>query len=164
MNLYEIEQIYRDIAEELLERGGEIDSELDAKLAISLELFEKKASSYGMIIKEITGDIDQISELMEDLAKKKRKLEATRDGLKSRILNAMLLFEREKFKTPLLSMWVQRTKKVVVIDEMIVPEPYRYSETLWKIDRRGLKEALESKVIEPGESVYIAEESHLQIR
>ena len=164
MNLYEIETQYREIAEALYESGGALTPELDAQLAISRELFEKKAASYGLIIKELTGDIDQIIDLIEDLTKKKKRLEATRDGLKSRILNAMLLFEREKFKTPLLSMWVQHTKKVVVIDEMAIPEPYRYEVTEWKIDRKALKEALETQKVEPGESAYIAEEPHLQIR
>ena len=163
MNLYEIETQYREIADELYESGGSLTPELDAKLAISLELFEKKAASYGMIIKELTGDIDQIIDLIDDLNKKKKKLEATRDGLKSRILNAMLLFEREKFKTPLLSMWVQRSKKIVVLDESMVPEPYRYEVTEWKIDRKGLKEAIENQQLE-SESVYIAEEPNLQIR
>lgn len=163
MNLYEIETQYRELAEELFESGGDLTPELDAGLAISLELFEKKAASYGMIIKELTGDIDQIIDLIDDLNKKKKKLEGTRDGLKSRILNAMLLFEREKFKTPLLSMWVQRSKKVVVLDENMVPEPYRYEVTEWKIDRKGLKEAIENQQLE-SESVYIAEEPNLQIR
>jgi len=163
MNLYEIETQYREIAEELYESGGLLTPELDAQLAISNELFDKKAASYGLIIKELTGDIDQIIDLIDDLNKKKKKLEATRDGLKSRILNAMILFEREKFKTPLLSMWVQRSKKVVVLDENMVPEPFRYQVTEWKIDRKGLKEAIETHNLE-SESVYIAEEPNLQIR
>lgn len=163
MNLYEIETQYRDLAEELYESGGSLTPELDARLAISQELFEKKAASYGLIIKELGGDIDQIIELIDELTKKKRKLEATRDGLKSRILNAMILFGREKFKTPLLSMWVGHSKKVVVLNEDMVPEPYRYAVTEYKIDRKGLKEAIESQQLE-SESVYIAEEVNLQIR
>ena len=163
MNLYEIETQYRELAEELYENGGSLTSELDARLAISEELFEKKAASYGLIIKELGGDIDQIIELIDELTKKKKKLEATRDGLKSRILNAMILFGREKFKTPLLSMWVGHSKKVVVLNEDMVPEPFRYAVTEYKIDRKGLKEAIENKQLE-SESVYIAEEVNLQIR
>lgn len=165
MNLYEIEQTYRDIADAFLENGGELTPELDAQLAISQELFEKKAASYGLIIKEITGDIDQITDLIEDLKKKKARLERTRDGLKSRILNAMLLFEKEKFKTPLLSMWVQRTQKLVVLNEMEIPKPYSYEVTEIKLDGKALKAALQQKQIElDSEVAYIAEESHLQIR
>lgn len=165
MNLYEIEQAYRDIADAFLENGGELTPELDAQLAISQELFEKKAASYGLFIKEITGDIDQISDLIEDLKKKKTRLERTRDGLKSRILNAMLLFEHEKFKTPLLSMWVQRTQKLVVLNEMAIPKPYTYEVTEIKLDGKALKAALQQKQIElDSEVAYIAEESHLQIR
>lgn len=165
MNLYEIEQTYRDIADAFLENGGELTPELDAQLAIGQELFEKKAASYGLFIKEITGDIDQISDLIEDLKKKKTRLERTRDGLKSRILNAMLLFEKEKLKTPLLSMWVQRTQKLVVLDEMKIPKPYTYEVVEIKLDGKALKAALQQKQIElDSEVAYIAEESHLQIR
>jgi len=163
MNLYEIETQYRELAEELFENGGSLTAELDARLAISEELFEKKAASYGLIIKELGGDIDQIIDLIDDLTKKKKKLEATRDGLKSRILNAMILFGRDKFKTNLISMWVGHSKKVVVLNEDMVPEPYRYAVTEYKIDRKGLKEAIENKQLE-SESVYIAEEVNLQIR
>lgn len=163
MNLYEIETQYRELAEELYENGGSLTPELDARLAISEELFEKKAASYGLIIKELGGDIDQIIDLIDDLTKKKKKLEATRDGLKSRILNAMILFGRDKFKTPLLSMWVGHSKKVVVLNEDMIPEPFRYPVTEYKIDRKGLKEAIENQQLE-SESVYIAEEVNLQIR
>lgn len=163
MNLYEIETQYRELAEELYENGGSLTPELDARLAISEELFEKKAASYGLIIKELGGDIDQIIELIDSLNKKKKQLEATRDGLKSRILNAMILFGRDKFKTNLISMWVGHSKKVVVLNEDMVPEPYRYAVTEYKIDRKGLKEAIENKQLE-SESVYIAEEVNLQIR
>jgi hypothetical protein len=163
MSLYEIETQYRETVDALIENGGALTPELDAELAITAEMFEKKAESYGLIIKEMNGDIEQLENVIADLQKRKKRIEQSRDNLKSRILNAMLLFGRDKFKTNMLSIWVGRSKKLVVLHEHLIPEPYRREVIEYKIDGAGLKKALMEGVFE-SESAYVAEEPNLQIR
>jgi septal ring factor EnvC (AmiA/AmiB activator) len=163
MNLYEIEMQYREIADELFDSGGSLTPELEARLAISEEMFEKKAASYGLIIKEMNGDIEQLENAITDLTKRKKRIEASRDNLKSRILQAMLLFGKEKFKTNLLSMWVGYSKKLVILHEHLIPDAYRREVIEYKIEAAALKKALIDGQIE-SDSAYVAEEPNLQIR
>lgn len=163
MTLYDIEQEYRETIDALIENGGALTPEIDAAMFISRELFDKKAASYGLLIKEINGDIEQLGALIDNLRVKKQRLEQSRDNLKSRILSAMKLFEIPKFKTPLLSMWIGHTKRLVILHEHLIPDAYRREVIEYKIEGAALKEAIEKGVIET-ESAYVSNETHLQIR
>lgn len=154
---------YRETVDELIENGGALTPELEAQLAINAEMFEKKAESYGLIIKEMSGDIEQLDAAIADLQKRKKRIEQSRDNLKARILQAMLLFERPKFKTLLLNMWVGYSKKLVILHEHLLPEQFRKEVIEYKIDGAGLKKAILEKEVET-ESAYVAEEPNLQIR
>ena len=163
MTLYEIEMQHRETIDELIENGGALTPELDARMAISAELFDSKAGSYALIIKEMSGDIEQLENAIADLTKRKKRIEASRDNMKSRILQAMLLFGKEKFKTNLVSMWVGYSKKLVILHEHLIPDAYRREVIEYKIEAAALKKALIEGQIE-SESAYVAEEPHLQIR
>lgn len=163
MRLYDIEQEYREAVEALIENGGALTPEIEAAMYISREMFEKKAESYGLLIKEISGDIEQLDGLIASLGAKKQRLEQSRENLKSRLLSAMESFEVPKFKTALVNMWIGRSKKLVVLHEHLIPDAYRREVIEYKIETAALKAAIEEGIVKT-ESAYITKTTYLQIR
>lgn len=72
MNLFEIEMKQREIVDELIESGGSLTPELEAKMAITRELFDHKAQSYALLVKELDLDIDQLDQVIHQFKKKRR--------------------------------------------------------------------------------------------
>lgn len=163
MTLYQIEAEYRETVDLLIENGGALSPEIEARLQIAGELFEVKAEKYGLLIKEMNSDIEQLEAAIEDLRKRKKRIEQSLVGMKSRLLSAMTAMGKEKFKTPMVTMWIGQSKRLVVLHEHLIPEPYRYEVTEYKIDADALKKDLLAKRFETA-SAYVSEEKNLQIR
>mgnify|MGYP000054676944 CR=1 FL=1 len=163
MNLFEIEMQQRDIVDELIENGGALSPELDAKMTITRELFDHKAQSYALLIKELDLDIEQLEAVIDQFKKKKATLEQSKDQLKSRLLSAMIAFDIQKFKNNMVSIWVQNSKKLKIMNEMAIPAQFLKEVVTVKVDAAGLKAALMDHTVET-DAAYISEEPNLQVR
>lgn len=163
MNLFDIEMQQRNIVDELIENGGALSPELEAKMAITRELFDHKAHSYALLVKEIDLDIDQLDQVIAQFKRKKETLENSKDQLKSRLLQAMIAFDIQKFKNQMVSIWVQTSEKLKIMNEQAIPAEFLNEVVTIKVDAKGLKDALKSGAIET-DAAYISTEPNLQIR
>lgn len=163
MNLFDIEMAQREIVDDLIESGGALTPELEAKMAITRELFDHKAQSYALLIKELDLGIDQLDAVIDQFKKKKATLEQSKDHLKSRLLQAMIAFDIQKFKNNLVSIWVQTSEKLKIMNDQAIPAEFLSEVVTIKVDAKGLKEALKAGTVET-DAAYISVEPNLQVR
>ena len=144
-NLYELTQDYLQIMS-MME-----DPELDAQvLADTMEAVEGaleiKAENYAKVIRNLEGDILAIKSEVERLTNKRKALENNIRNMKEALQEAMILTDKQKFKTELFAFSIQKNAPSVIIDaESIesVPEEYlRFKEP--EIDKTAIKEAIVS--------------------
>lgn len=162
MTLFDIEQSYRAAIEELIENGGALSPEIEEQMRFDEVAFERKMQGYGLAIKEINGEVDLLADAIAELQKKKKAREQTVDTMKGRMLQAMLAFDREKFKTPMVSIWIGRSKKLKVLKEADIPPAFLREVIEYKIEAAKLKEAIENGL--ETESACIEETLNIQIR
>ena len=163
MNLFDIEFSQRATIDELIENGGDLTPELEARLAISLELFEAKAQSYALVIKEMKVGIEQLDEIIESFEKKKASLKRSQEQLKDRLLQAMLAFDIPKYKTVMVNLWVGYSDKLVIHKEDDVPNKFKNTVVTIKIDGAALKAALKAGTVKT-DSASVASNPFLQVR
>jgi len=162
MNLFDIEMEYRAAVEELIENQGAMSPELEARMEISREMFDKKAESYGLIIKEMKGECEQLDDLIAELQRKKKSREATVETMRGRLLQAMLAFEIPKFKTLKISMWIGSSKKLKVLNQNLIPMAYQIEVVEYKVLNAEIKKALEEGAEIPG--VELVEGQYVTIK
>lgn len=137
-SIYNIEQQYRELAEQIIENGGEITPEQETALAINKESLEVKAVKYGYVIKEVEDDISAIDreiKRLEDLKKPKVNLIAK---LEETVSNAMKTYGIEEIKLQNLKIYFHPSTSVDITDEKLIPAKYKKKETVVKIDKKAM--------------------------
>ena len=102
LNLYNIENEYVMLTQQIIDAEGVVDEDINLALAINLEQLETKGRSYGFIIKTLDNEVEIIDKEIERLKKLKEVRVKTADELKERLLEAMELFDIVKLESPLL--------------------------------------------------------------
>jgi hypothetical protein len=78
LTIYQIEQNYNQLAEQLIDNDGELTTELAEQLAITEEQLQNKSVAYSFVIKQMDADIDTIdAEIKRLQAAKKQREKAT---------------------------------------------------------------------------------------
>ena len=91
-SLFNIEEEYLQLMQEIEELEGELTPELDEKLKINQEELESKIKAYHHIIENMKGDMQLIKDESERLANLKKSKESLIDKLKGKVLNATTIF------------------------------------------------------------------------
>ena len=162
VTIYQIEQSYNQLAEELLDNGGELTPELSEKLAITEEQLQNKSVAYSFVIKQMDADIDIIDAEIKRLQNAKKQREKASEYLKERIKHAMQLFSINEIKTPLVKINFRKSETVEVDDVNKLPAPYKVVKVTEQADKAAIKAALKDGVELPGCS--IVEHRNLQIK
>jgi len=162
MTLFDIEMSYRKAIEELIENGGAMTEELELQMQFDEKAFSKKMCGYGLAIKEINGEVDLLDDAIAELTKKKKAREQTVTTMKGRMLQAMLAFDQEKIKTPFISIWIGKSKKLKVLHEHLIPAAYLTEVITQKVEGAKLKEAIENGL--ETDAAVVEETFNLQIR
>ena len=162
VTIYQIEQSYNQLAEELLDNGGELTPELSEKLAITEEQLQNKSVAYSFVIKQMDADIDTIDAEIKRLQNAKKQREKASEYLKERIKHAMQLFSVNEIKTPLVKINFRKSETVEVDDVNKLPAPYKVVKVTEQADKAAIKAALKDGVELPGCS--IVEHRNLQIK
>jgi len=162
VTIYQIEQSYNQLAEELLDNGGELTPELSEKLAITEEQLQNKSVAYSFVIKQMDADIDTIDAEIKRLQNAKKQREKASEYLKERIKHAMELFNIDEIKTPLVKINFRKSETVEVDDVNKLPAPYKVVKVTEQADKAAIKAAIKDGVELPGCS--IVEHRNLQIR
>jgi hypothetical protein len=162
LTIYQIEQNYNQLAEQLIDNDGELTSELSEQLAITEEQLQNKSVAYSFVIKEMDADIDTIDAEIKRLQAAKKQREKATEYLKERIKHAMELFQIEEIKTPLVKINFRKSESVEVDDVNALPAAFKVVKVTEQADKVAIKAALKDGVDIIGCS--IATHRNLQIK
>jgi hypothetical protein len=143
MNIYQIEQEYLVLSNDIIEAGGEITPELETALAINKEQLQNKGINYGYVIKSLENDITAIEEEIKRLNALKSSRTKTTDLLKSTIKQAMQLYGIEELKTPTLKINFRKSESVEV-DDSVLDVIYFNHKVVLTPDKTRIKEDIKS--------------------
>ena len=141
MKLYNLTNEYLDLIGMLTD--PDIDAEIveDTLEGLQGEI-EEKLESCGMILRQMSGDIETIDAEIKRLQARKKTFENSQKRLKNYVLTSMKAMGRPKIKTPLFSFTIRDGVDFVVItDEDKVPDDYRVKQPD-KINKAELKDFL----------------------
>jgi hypothetical protein len=145
MNIYQIEQDYLNLSNEIIEAGGEITPAIENALAINKEQLQNKGINYGYVIKSLENDVTAIEEEIKRLNALKSSRNKTVDLLKSTIKSAMQLYGIEELKTPTLKINFRKSESVEV-DESILNDTYFVWKRTKSVDKVKIKEFIKCGV------------------
>jgi CRISPR/Cas system-associated endoribonuclease Cas2 len=162
MNIFNIQNEYKQLVSELIENGGELTPELELSLQINKDQLQSKSENYAYIIKQIDAECDIIDNEIKRLQQAKKVRENTVERLKSTLTIAMNTFEVTEIKTPLIKINFRKSESIVVYDVNSLPKEYKTIKVTETPDKAKIKE-----VIKNGDTVVGAElviSQNLQIR
>lgn len=144
--LYQIEQEYISLANQIIENEGELSEELENALMINQEQLEQKGKGYGYIIKDIEAEIDAIDVEIKRLAAMKKSRTNAVDKLKTSLSQAMQLFDISELKTPTLKISFRKSESVEVEDMRLLDQCFIVKKTTESIDKVAIKESIKGGV------------------
>lgn len=162
LTLYQIEQNYLQIAEQLIDNGGETSPEIEQSLAITEEQLQNKSVAYSFVIKEMDGEVEIIENEIKRLQAMKKTRENASERLKANIKHAMELFNIDEIKTPLVKINFRKSEAVEVDDVNQLPAPYKVVKVTEQADKMAIKEAIKNGAEIPG--CRIVANRNLQIK
>ena len=142
LTIYQIEQSYNQLAEQLIDNDGELTTELAEQLAITEEQLQNKSVAYSFVIKQMDADIDTIDAEIKRLQAAKKQREKATEYLKDRIKHAMELFQIEEIKTPLVKINFRKSETVEVENVNALPNVYKTVKVVETADKVAIKAAL----------------------
>ena len=161
-SLYHIAGSYLEIADQLMESGGEITPELETALEINKEQLHEKAGNYALVILEFEHRNTAVDEAIKRLTELKKSRANAADVLKHRLKSAMGLYGIEKIESDFVKLSFRKSEAVEIEDESKVPAMYKEQVITEKIDKKAIKDALKEGAEIPG--VKLEKRSNLQIK
>ena len=146
LSIFNIEQNYNKLAEQLIENDGELTPELSEQLAITEEQLQNKSVAYSFVIKEMDADIDTIDAEIKRLQALKKQREKASEYLKDRIKHAMDTFQIEEIKTPLVKINFRKSETVEVDDVNQLPAAFKVVKITEQADKAAIKAAIKDGV------------------
>jgi len=162
LTIYQIEQSYNQLAEELIENGGELTPSLEEALAITEEQLQNKSVAYSFVIKQMDADVEIIDAEIKRLQAAKKQREKASEYLKERIKHAMDTFQIEEIKTPLVKINFRKSETVEVEDVNALPSLYKVVKVTEQADKVAIKAALKDGIYISG--CRIQKHTNLQIK
>ncbi len=153
-NIYQIQQEYLSITDQLIESGGELSPEIEQALAINKAEIENKARNYGYVVKSLENDVDAIDEEIKRLNALKLARNKTIDVLKTTVKDAMQLYGIEEIKTSTLKLSFRKSESVEV-NQDIISESYCNQKIVLTPDKARIKEAIKNGVCVTGANIII---------
>ena len=162
--LYELTATLRHLLD--LAQSGEVDQQTIDETIESMDLtsdIESKIDGYAYVMDELKASNERIRNEEKRLAQRRRVQQNNYDRMRETLLDQMKLLELDRVKTDKYTVSVrQNPVEVVVSDESNIPKDF-FIEQRPKVDRKKLKEHLESTG-EELEGVELRQEESLQIR
>ena len=162
MNIYQIQNEYQLLINQIIESEGEITSEIETALTINKEQLQSKAVDYSYIIKQLDSDCEQIDAELKRLQQFKKVRTNLAERLKNTISDAMNLYEVEKIETPLIKLSFRNSESVEITNESQLDACFIVTKTVTTPDKKAIKDAIKSGVLVTGAT--ISYNKNLQIR
>ncbi len=137
-SIYNIEQEYLLLAEEIIENGGEVTPEQEQALAINKETLEIKAVKYGYVKKQLEDDIDVIDKEIKRLEALKKPKQNLITKLEETVTTAMNLYGITEIKMQNLKISFHPSTAADIEDETLIPAKYKKKETIVKILKKEI--------------------------
>jgi hypothetical protein len=160
--LYQIEQEYMMLADEIIANEGELSPELENRLMINQDQLEAKGKGYGYIIKDIEAEIDAIDMEIKRLSAMKKSRSNAVDKLKTSLSDAMQLFDITELKTPTLKINFRKSESVEIENIALLDKDYIKVVTTESADKIAIKEAIKNGVQVTG--AILKQNLNLQIK
>lgn len=159
-SLYHIERELNEINETLINSGGELSPEIEARLAITQLELEQKATNYGFVILKNESEIGVIDAEIKRLTALKKNLETTNEKLKNVVSFAMQNYGIFEVKTPTLKLSFRQSESVQIDDENKLNAKYfSYKPT---IDKTAIKSDIKGGLEVDGAQIILKQ--NLQIK
>lgn len=147
MTLYELSIQFQTILE--MSEDGEIDMDVvNGSLECVEADIEQKLDSYGVVINELSNDIENIEKEIKRLTEKKRTIDNNITRMKGAIKTAMDAIGKKKIQGNKFTWTIAKNggKRPVVFKEgyNILSIPERFQDWTVKPDREVIREALEN--------------------
>lgn len=144
LKLYQIEQEYMILADEIINNLGELTPELEERLMINQSQLESKGKGYGYVIKDIESEIDVIDNEIKRLAALKKQRTNAVDKLKTSLSQAMQLFDISELKTPTLKINFRKSESVDIADLNLLESEYKKVTITETADKTAIKDAIKN--------------------
>jgi hypothetical protein len=162
LNIFQIEQEYLNLANQLIESGGECSPELELQLTINQDQLEQKARGYGFVVKQMESDISIIDAEIKRLGELKKARLKTIDRLETTVSNAMQLYQIEKLETPTLKISFRKSESVEIDDEKAISFMYLKEKITYTVDKVAIKEAIKKGELVSG--ARLQQNKNIQIK
>ena len=160
--LYQIEQEYMILADEIINNEGELTPDLEQRLTINKDQLEAKGKGYGYIIKDIESEIDVIDAEVKRLTALKKSRSNAVERLKTTLSDAMQLFQISELKTPTLKISFRKSESVEVDNLGYLPAEFIKITTTETVDKVKIKEAIKAGRVIQG--AVLQQNINLQIK
>jgi len=155
LNIYQIEKEYLELANQLIESGGECSPELELQLTINQEQLEQKARGYGFVVKQMESDVSIIDAEIKRLGELKKARLKTIERLETTVANAMQLYQINRLETPTLKISFRKSESVEIDDESAISFAYLKEKITYTIDKTAIKEAIKKGEVVAGARLQI---------
>lgn len=162
MNIYQIQNEYLLLVNQIIENGGEVTPQQELNLQITKDQLQDKGTNYAFVIKKLDAECDIIDAEIKRLSELKKVRQNACERLKSNISHAMQIFEVDKIESPLIKLSFRKSQSVNVADVNSLPAEYKTIKVTEQADKVKIKQALlNGEVIEGCE---IVNNNNLQIK
>lgn len=162
MNIYQIQNEYLLLINQIIENGGEVTPQQELNLQITRDQLQDKGTNYAFVIKKLEAECDIIDAEIKRLSELKKVRQNACERLKSNISHAMQIFEVDKIESPLIKLSFRKSQSVNVADVNSLPNEYKTIKITEQADKMKIKQALlNGEVIEGCE---IVNNNNLQIK
>lgn len=162
LRLYNIQQEYISLAEQIIDNDGLLSEEMEAALQINKDQLENKSQCYGFIVRQLEGECDMIDNEIKRLEAMKKSRTKTVDRLKESVSKAMQLYEIDKIETPTLKISFRKSESIEVEKESLIDEKFMTVKTTRTPNKTAIKEAIKNGEIVLG--VTLKQNQNIQFR
>ncbi|MBQ0099830.1 MAG: siphovirus Gp157 family protein [Firmicutes bacterium] len=162
MNLYEIDKDLRTLWTKIAEQDGEITEE-DMQVLNDLNIArDDKLKGYGILIRELKGDIadcsEEIKRIKEIQDKKKKLVERLENTLKTFMENNDI----PKFNSIEVNIGFRKSQVLEIEDNAELPNEYMRIKEVREPDKEAIKDAIKHGVEFKG--IYLIDKQNIQIK
>lgn len=161
-SIYAIEKEYLELAESIIDNGGEVTEEQEQALALNKETLEVKSVKYGYVIKDIENDLVAIDSEISRLQALKTSRTNLISKLKDTVSQAMILYGIEEIKLQNLKINFRKSTSVSIVDEDKIPDHFKTTKEVTTISKKEIGDAL--KRGEEVEGAYLSNNRNIQFK
>lgn len=150
MNIYEISCEMQSIFDRL-ESGegidketGEILPEIMEAIALNKQNLQEKAIDYGYVLKALDDDEAVLDREIKRLTARKKSITNARDRLADNLQSVMEQYSIEKIEGKTITVSLRNSSYVEITDLNVLPEKYKHTEQVVKVDKNAIKEAFKN--------------------